>query len=280
MIFIDGHVHLWQNFDLDLFFQTAFTNFTLAANSFSPSQENLFVMFLAETKQEKSSKRLEKLGMVKNNCNYSQNISYAFLNLTENIKVLKVRHLKSDKILFIIFGQQITCSEGIEILSFFTPHEIENENPILDIIDKITLNSGIVVIPWGVGKWLGRRGKIIENTLDSLGSTENVFIGDNANRPWFWPSYKIEQLAHRYDTGILSGSDPLNIKKGFNNIGSYGTILDIPTFEIKHISQIKSHLINSKSHMKQFGKPQKALPFLYTQVATRLNNKLPLSLSY
>ena len=46
-------------------------------------------------------------------------------------------------------------------------------------------SGALVVIPWGAGKWLGRRGAVLSRYLRSV-DDPGIFLGDNGGRPNAW----------------------------------------------------------------------------------------------
>ena len=75
-----------------------------------------------------------------------------------------VRH-PSGRRLFIFVGMQLVSAEGLEVLVAGC-HENSGERlPVEDIIQHYSRRH-LVILPWGVGKWFGRRGRLVEKLLE------------------------------------------------------------------------------------------------------------------
>ncbi len=68
--------------------------------------------------------------------------------------------------IFFIAGRQIVTSEKLEVLALGLREDFKDNKPIEEVIDYIILKNALPVIPWGVGKWSGKRGAIVENLIE------------------------------------------------------------------------------------------------------------------
>ena len=89
---------------------------------------------------------------IRNNANYlKQNEENSLLCIDSNDK----------KILFIA-GRQIVTLEKIEVLALGLKENYSDNKSIEEVINYILSKNALPVIPWGVGKWIGKRGAIVE----------------------------------------------------------------------------------------------------------------------
>ena len=80
----------------------------------------------------------------------------------------------------------------------------------------------LLIFPWGVGKWLGRRGDLMMSQIDA---TKTPYaLGDNGGRPFWWR--RIPQFIKANEKGvpILSGSDPLPVSSFQRRVASFGNV--------------------------------------------------------
>ena len=109
--------------------------------------------------------------------------------------------------LYIIAGRQIVTKEHLEVSALLTDNMFPDGTPLQETIEAVRSCDAIPLLPWSFGKWWGNRGKILSDLLSSQPANE-LFIGDNSNRPGFlpypYPFKQAEQLGIR----ILPGSDP------------------------------------------------------------------------
>ena len=119
-------------------------------------------------------------------------------------------------------GQQVVTAENIEILSLSCKNRVAQQQPARETVGKIRDAGGVPVVAWGLGKWLGSRGKVVRDLLDHFGP-EELAVGDTSMRPRFcWPSSVIAR-ARRLGYRILCGSDPLPVLGEESQPGTYAT---------------------------------------------------------
>ena len=91
-----------------------------------------------------------------------------------------------DETLVMIAGRQITTIEGLEVLALITNQEFKERRAITEIIQTIRHVGALPVVPWGFGKWMGRRGRHLKRLLTEVKNSD-FFLGDNGGRPRFLP---------------------------------------------------------------------------------------------
>ena len=121
--------------------------------------------------------------------------------------------------LLVIAGRQIVTAERIEVLALNYAEEIPDGLELEATIAKVQDVDGIPVLPWGVGKWWGKRGRLIER----VATRDGVLLADNAGRPSGWP-----QPAMFQQCVVLAGTDPLPLRSEQERVGTYGFILKGP----------------------------------------------------
>ena len=125
------------------------------------------------------------------------------------------------------------------------------------------------MLPWGAGKWLGKRGVIVSDFLQSA-SPEALFVGDNGGRPEFWPRPAPFDLAARRGIRLLPGSDPLPLHGEESRVGTYGATVDGDCSDATPASDLKRLLLDRNTPIKPFGQRPGAWQFCKTQVGLRL----------
>ena len=183
MILIDAHVHIYDCFDLEKFFDSAYTNFESAAEKLGHGDDFNGILLLAETTNESWFKRLSDFTNGKNLPDGYDTGSWIFRSTNENNSLLA--ESGGSRKLILIAGSQIITAEGIEVLALCISNRFDDGKPISDLIREIKEKNGIPVVPWGFGKWFGNRGKIVKHLIDN--NTSLFYLGDNRNRGNFWP---------------------------------------------------------------------------------------------
>ena len=182
---------------------------------------------------------------------------------------------KSDQKIIFIAGRQVITKQGLEVLALFNDVQYEDGVDIQTIIEKINDNEGIAVLPWGVGKWLGKRGSIITNLLDT-NTPEKFAIADISARPALWPLPDQFKLASTSGYSFLYGTDPLPLKSDQSRIASAGMTMELSSDESQAISELKSALLK-QTDVETYGKRVSAYRFIKDQLMLRLNKQSCLS---
>jgi hypothetical protein len=127
---------------------------------------------------------------------------------------------RGDRALILILGHQLATAERLEVLSFGAAEAIPNRLSIDQTLAAIARSGGVGIVPWGLGKWGGDRGRIVERVLAERRGAK-LFLGDNGGRPKGWPVPHFE-LARRLNVPVLRGTDPLPVAGDEHRIGTFG----------------------------------------------------------
>ncbi|MCO5045074.1 MAG: hypothetical protein M9963_10480 [Kiritimatiellae bacterium] len=110
--------------------------------------------------------------------------------------------------LTLIAGRQIVTAERLEVLALGRDLRVPDGLSLDETLGRIEKGDAIATLPWGFGKWLGRRGALIQNLLDTDTSHRLVFA-DTCLRPAWVPTPQLLRKAQARGFPILYGSDPL-----------------------------------------------------------------------
>ncbi|MFP4492290.1 MAG: class I SAM-dependent methyltransferase [Puniceicoccaceae bacterium] len=75
-------------------------------------------------------------------------------------------------------GVQWVTEENLEILVIGAEPEYGS---LAAMAGEVSRGGGVVIVPWGFGKWTGARGMVLERILAE--APPGLFLGDSANRP-------------------------------------------------------------------------------------------------
>jgi hypothetical protein len=144
----------------------------------------------------------------KNKMAYRNTIdNWSFHRTKENISIVARR--SDGESIIIVAGKKIITEENLEVLALVTNTAFDVGIPLVEILDQIKINDAIPVIPWAVGKWIGKRGRVIKDLLDNT-TEPDFFLCDNGNRPIFWPRPTLFDYAENKGFRVLAGSDALH----------------------------------------------------------------------
>jgi hypothetical protein len=182
---------------------------------------------------------------------------------------------KSDQRIIFIAGKQVITQQGLEVLALFNDENYEDGQDTQSIINKINENHGLAVLPWGVGKWLGKRGSIITELLNS-NSPGNLAIADISARPALWPHPPQFRQAHESGYKLLYGTDPLPLAYDQGRIASAGMTMELSDDASQAITELKPALIKQTEN-NHYGNRVSAFRFVKDQLMLRINKKTCLS---
>jgi len=119
--------------------------------------------------------------------------------------------------LLVIAGRQLVTHERIEVIALACTEFIADGLSLDATIAAVRKAGAVPVLPWGVGKWLGKRGRLVARAAARNG----LFLGDNAGRPLGWPQPALFQ-----QHVVLAGTDPLQLRTEQEQVGRYGFVLE------------------------------------------------------
>jgi hypothetical protein len=169
--------------------------------------------------------------------------------------------------LLVVAGRQIVTSEGLEILGLATRLPLPDGLPANQVLARLDDADAIIVLPWGVGKWLGRRGKIVDGLLERA-RPGRLFLGDNGGRPNWWT---VPQFSR--GVPILAGSDPLPLPGSSRTIGRFGSVIDVQLPEYTPAARLKCALRDPATRISTYGRLAPSLRFIADQARLRFLRK-------
>lgn len=265
MVLADAHVHVHACFDVEWLCESAYRNMEAAARECGDDRSFQGVLLLTRTSRDLSCRDL--MGRGRSGDSRREGGSWTFEAVTGEDSVVRAR-TGTGKSLFVVPGRQIVTAEGLELLALAMDGVIDDGLPIREALNRTREADGIPVVPWGVGKWLGRRGRVVENLMGSE-RPDSLFFGDNGNRPVFWRNPALLGRARDAGYAILPGSDPLPFPSEARRVGSFGFIATGRIDDAKPLQGIKALVRDPGARIRPYGKLQGMLPFLRHQTAIR-----------
>ena len=270
MIVIDAHVHIYDCFDLDMLLDSALANFKAAVQRYHRQRQRVaYFLLLAEGLSYNSFQRLSALVAEEKYQSRSCSENWSIRATDERNTLLACRDDASDNRIYLVAGRQVVTAEKLEVLALFSEHLIEDGMTLDATVDVVRTHNAIAVIPWGVGKWFGRRGKALKNLLDRYHGTD-LFLGDNGGRPVFWPTPFLFHYARKKGVGLLSGSDPLPLPSEATRVGSFVTTLNGECSHAKPAEALKSLLTLGNCSINQYGPRLNMHTFFHNQLKIKI----------
>jgi hypothetical protein len=264
-ILADGHVHIHGRFPEYSCLDWAVNNFNTTTTHLELTGHIDHVLFLAESSSANwfaKQHNLAERGL------FVEQSSYR-CTVTKEDMSLCFENSAADR-LSVIAGRQIISSERLEVLALGLAGTYPDGQPLRKIVSDIRESGCIAVLPWGVGKWLGVRRHCITSLLKDTPDT-GLFLGDNGNRPFFWPLPTFFNAPEHSAPGNLPGSDPLPLAHQEKRIGSYGFLLQGPLDPYIPFQDLRKKLSEKTTPIRTFGEPEGLFSFLFNQTAMQLN---------
>ena len=201
-IIVDTHVHLHPRFGVEAFLDSAATNLGPGG-----------VLCLTESAGVDRFEELRQAGRA----------GAWTIHPTAEPESLVAR--AGERAVVLIAGRQIVTAERVEVLALGTAESIADGMALGATLDAAVAVGAVPVLPWGVGKWWGARGRLV---AEALATRTGVCLGDQAGRPRGAAEHPLFRVARERGVHILPGSDPLDLDHHIARPGSYGLLLDRP----------------------------------------------------
>ena len=173
----------------------------------------------------------------------------------------------------IVCGRQVRADDGLEVLALGTRATFPDGLPLMQSIEAVRKSGALIVVPWGVGKWLGTRGSRVEAAVQTLGVNQ-LFVGDNGGRVEVLgvpPSVsRFERLGFR----VLPGTDPFPFRRDVRRVGAFGFLTDLHPSQTAPWRQLRDWLASRNKSPQAYGRALGPVQFLANQIGLRLRNRL------
>ena len=179
----------------------------------------------------------------------------------------------------IIFGNQIITAEGLEVLSYGHVSAIPARAALTETIDAAMQQQALVILPWGFGKWLGKRGHYLTDQTDKLSLSgkafETCFLGDSGARLSMTQPPPILAKAAQMGMRDLPGSDPMPFTSNYRKLGTRGFSVSLPMDHTQPLACIKKALAQSDAQPQLFGQGETLAGFIYNQSRMQIRKHTP-----
>ena len=182
---------------------------------------------------------------------------------------------KREQLVYLAPARQVNTAGRLEMLLLGCHEELEDKQAANDLIEQYG-DQYVLISPWGVGKWLGKRGRVL---VDIMNFAKKPFaLGDNGGRPFFWPVPHfnllkkmrdgLKQSVVKQEIPVINGSDPLPVSGDYVRAGSYGVSFDLG--QQLSLKTLLEGLKSDSSDKKNFGKPMGLIQFVICRIKMAL----------
>jgi hypothetical protein len=262
MILFDAHVHIHDCFNMAVMFDAAHRNFSAAGMGRGAD------FFLLLTEGEKQN-RFRQLRDEEKNCG-----DWRILPTGESCTLRLSRRVGASAEMFVVAGRQLVTAEKLEVLALLTDEQFEEGLPLARTVDEVRRRGALPALPWGAGKWLGRRKRVLSRFFQEE-ARQPLFLADNRCRPRLWP---FPDFARKTALKILAGTDPLPFIWEERRAGSYGCMLAGDGARLDRSTPaagLGRLLVDPRCRPVVYGHPEAAVNFFRNQTAMQIHKHFP-----
>lgn len=264
---VDAHVHIHDAHPQTAVLDCACKNFLLAARSISAGDSFTGVLLLTETARASVFQRMWQSADTSRQTGTPE-AGWWFRHTDEPCSLWA--HRGPDMRLLIVAGRQIVTAERLEVLAIGTSRFFPDGKPTDEVVRAVTASGALAVIPWGFGKWRGRRGRILSDLMKQFTGSD-FFLGDNGGRPRLLPDPAQFTEARSRGFGILPGSDPLPFRAEFRRAGSFGFALPGVLSEEMPSTDLKRLILGGTRPIEPFGQLEGSVRFIRNQISMQIH---------
>jgi hypothetical protein len=259
-IAVDVHLHFYERYDPARFWQSLCDN--LAGKAAERSDEKIPLQRLALLTEAPGCDMFPRLSAPDG----SVSGGFTFRSTAEPYSLALCRG--SERLALVVSGRQIVTAERLEVLTAGDYPDIADGRPLTEVAAELAEAGALAIIPWGAGKWLGRRGRLVEKVA-AAGSAPTLFVADNPARPFFWPAPRLFRIMTQNGKAVLRGSDPLPLPGEEKRAGAFASLLEGEFDPLRPLASLKNILARN-GPVQKLGRPDGIITFFRRQIGLRL----------
>lgn len=252
---VDAHVHLHRCFPPELFFDGALANFQRAARSLGLAGTATGCLVLTEMA---GRPWLHDVPGAEG--------AWTLAPASEEHSLVARR--STGESLAVVAGRQIVAHERLEVLALGRKVDIADGLSLGETLRRVRDSGALPVLPWGFGKWSGRRGALVAATLARPGG--ELYLGDNSNRLQMAGVPRLLREAGERGLLVLPGTDPLPFPNHAGRAGSFGFVLEGALDPFRPAEALLRRVRALRAQPRTYGRGEKLSRFLRDQASLQL----------
>jgi hypothetical protein len=266
---VDAHVHVHSCHDANALLSSAYRNLASVSLPAEAPRARAFYLLLAECQDDDCFGELRALAVTGDSPVRSRLAHWSVTPTDESNSVVASW---LDGQLFIVAGRQVACREGLEVLVLGTTQRFRDGRPIRELLAETDSLGVPRVIPWGPGKWLFRRGRLLSELLEEF-HKPTLFLGDEGGRPAFW-GYPMH-FAQAASLGVrdLPGTDPLPFSHDVGKVGRMGLCVPLTLDRAQPAQSLLRTLTDPEATFERFAHLEPPLRFVRNQIGMQLRKR-------
>lgn len=266
---VDAHVHIHPCYQLDELLNNAHDNLSGAQGGRASPESRALFLLMTECSGDDY---FGALYAAAHGWEGSQDLPLRHWIAKPTDEENSVRAVSGERHLFIVGGRQVSCREGLEVLLLGTTRRLPDGLPIREVLTE-TASWGVPrAIPWGPGKWLFRRGRLLSELVEEFRSP-TLFLGDEGGRPVFWGYPQHFGRAARLGVRDLPGTDPLPFPHDVTKVGRMGFRVHIDLDRARPAASLLRAVGQPRTTLERFAVLESPLRFVRNQVGMQLRKR-------
>lgn len=257
---VDAHVHLYPGMETGRVLTAAARHMTRAAHGLGRVSRPPGLLMLTE------NAGLDRFAELQ-----GRHGDWQITPTAEEVSLL-ARHADGSAPIAIVSGRQIVTAEGLEVHALGTRRTFADGRPIRDVLAAVPGDGALAALPWGVGKWSGRRGQIVASLIED--APPGLLLADSGVRAGFLPRPGLLATGEARGLRVIAGSDPLPLAAEAEKAGRFGIIARHafdPERPFAAFANWQNGLANSP---ETYGNLESPLGFLRAQIAMQIRKRL------
>jgi hypothetical protein len=268
-LLVDAHVHVHPCFARDDFLDAALRNFRQAAERLGLAGPYTGCLLLAEMKAEHWFRRARAEEAAS-----PDTATWQLVPTQEEVSLFALR--RTGEKLLLVAGRQIAAREGLEVLALGRDLEVPDGLPLDETLRRVRESGALAVLPWGFGKWWGRRGALVAGAL-ARRNGEELFLGESSCRPDAGGMPDLFRDARAREVRVLPGTDPLPFPDHCGRAGSYGFVMEGPLDEDRPAEDLLGKIRRLRGQPRIYGRRATLSRFVRDQLAMQWRRRKPLA---
>ena len=268
---VDAHVHLHTCYRADELLDNAARNLSSARAGSSPPAPQALYLLLAECQNDDCFAQLQVVAQ-RDGAAERQALGLEAWFIAPTAEEISVVATSGARRLFIVAGRQVACREGLEVLVLGTTRKFADGLPIRELLAETDSLGVPRVIPWGPGKWLFSRGRLLKSLLEEF-RQPTLFLGDEGGRPGFWGYPTHFELGARLGVRDLPGTDPLPFSHDVGKVGRMGFRVPVNLDPSRPAASLMPSLTAPAVVFERFDTLEPPLRFVRNQIGMQLRKR-------
>lgn len=173
---------------------------------------------------------------------------------------------------YLVAGRQIVTRERLELLALGADVATPDALSIEATLDQVCRAGAIPVLSWSPGKWFGHRGDIVKGLIERE-PPGRFLIGDTSLRPRCWPLPCLMRNAQDKGFKCIAGSDALPFPGEEAWIGTYGTETEMLWDDAAPAASLVRHLAAPTARFTPIGHRSGTAAFVTRWVRNQRSRK-------